>query len=97
MAAHMYILECSDGSFYVGSTRNLDERIAQHLSGRGSAYTSRRMPVKLVYSAEFEHIGEAYAAEKRVQGWSRAKRLALINNDFGALRRLSVKGGDRSR
>ena len=74
----VYILECSDGSYYVGSTRTLDERIRQHQSGEGAAYTRRRRPVRLVYVQEFQRIDEAFAMEKRVQGWSRAKRQALI-------------------
>ncbi|GAA3723887.1 GIY-YIG nuclease family protein [Gordonia hankookensis] len=91
MAAYLYILECSDGSFYVGSTRNLDLRMEQHRSGQGARYTSRRLPVKLVYRQECESIGEAYALEKRVQGWSRAKRLALITGNLRDLPELARK------
>ncbi|MCH5645029.1 MULTISPECIES: GIY-YIG nuclease family protein [unclassified Gordonia (in: high G+C Gram-positive bacteria)] len=93
MAAYLYILECGDGSFYVGSTRNLELRVAQHCSGHGAAYTRRRQPVRLVYSCEFGSIDEAYAMEKRVQGWSRAKRQALIDGDFDLIRRLARKPG----
>ncbi|MFJ6113895.1 GIY-YIG nuclease family protein [Agrococcus sediminis] len=75
---HMYILECSDGSFYVGSTWDADYRLAQHQRGEGSQYTKRRLPVKLVHCEYFERRDEAYWAEKQVQGWSRRKRLALI-------------------
>ncbi len=74
----MYILECADGTFYVGSTRDLLRRLAQHNAGEGAAYTRRRRPVVLRYAAEFTRIDEAFAREKQVQGWSRAKRLALI-------------------
>ena len=87
----MYMLKCSDGSYYVGSARDLDSRMAQHLSGQGGAYTSKRMPVMLVFAQEFERIDEAYFMEKRVQGWSRAKREALIDGRFNDLPRLSRK------
>jgi putative endonuclease len=74
-----YILRCADDSFYVGSTWNLERRLGEHDLGLGAAYTRRRRPVQLVWSAEFERVDEAYAAEKRIQGWSRAKRQALID------------------
>ena len=85
MTAHMYILKCADGSYYVGSTRNLDARVRQHTVGDGAEYTRRRLPVELVFHAEFENVAEAYGMEKRVQKWSRAKREALIRGDFTAL------------
>jgi putative endonuclease len=73
-----YIVRCSDNSFYVGSTRDLEHRIAQHNAGEGAGYTRRRRPVTLVWAAEFRSVDDAFRAEKQVQGWSRAKRLALI-------------------
>ncbi len=87
----MYILECADGSYYVGSTTDLERRLWEHNEGMGAHYTARRRPVKLVYSAEFATIAEAYAAEKQVQGWGRAKRQALIRGDHAALRALARK------
>jgi putative endonuclease len=87
----MYMLRCSDGSYYVGSARNLEARMQQHATGEGSTYTSRRMPVQLVYAQEFGTIAEAFAAEKRVQGWSRAKREALIQGEQHRLPELSRK------
>ncbi|MCD9153070.1 GIY-YIG nuclease family protein [Aeromicrobium duanguangcaii] len=89
--AHMYILRCSDGSYYVGSTRNLGARLHQHRTGVGSAYTKRRLPVELLWSYEFESVVDAFAAEKRVQGWSRAKREALMRGDFDLLPGLAKK------
>ena len=86
---HLYILECADGSYYVGSTRNLDHRLMQHESGVVPSYTSTRLPVRLVCAEEFEHMHEAYAREKQVQGWSRAKRRALIEGRLGDLPELS--------
>jgi len=85
----MYILRCGDGSYYVGSARHLDERMQQHFLGQGSTYTSKRMPVELVYAEEFERIDEAYVREKQVQGWSRAKREALIEQRYSDLPSLS--------
>jgi len=86
-----YILSCGDGSYYVGSSRNLEHRIMQHYSGAGSEYTSRRMPVELVWYEQFDRIDEAYAREKQVQGWSRAKREALIGGRIMDLKALAKK------
>jgi putative endonuclease len=76
--AWMYILKCADGSYYVGSTRDLEQRVLQHQAGIGAQYTSNRLPVKLVYSEEFERVSDAFTREKQIQNWSRAKREALI-------------------
>ncbi len=92
MTAYMYILECADGSFYVGSTRDVAARFDQHNSGLGAEYTRTRRPVELVYAAEFETIQEAYAAERKVHGWGRAKRRALIAGRFDLLHTLSKRG-----
>ena len=80
-----YIVECADGSYYVGSTWNLERRIAEHNAGYGAAYTRRRRPVRLVWAAEFQRVVDAYRFEKQVQNWSRAKRIALIEDRFDAL------------
>jgi predicted GIY-YIG superfamily endonuclease len=87
--AWMYILECSDGTYYVGSTKDLKQRLLQHQEGIGAQYTSNRLPVKLVYSEEFERVSEAYAREKQVQNWSRAKREALIQGKYELLPELA--------
>jgi putative endonuclease len=87
--AFVYILECSDHSYYVGSTRDLEKRFAEHSSGLGAAYTRRRLPVKLVFAEEYERIDDAYFREKQIQGWSRAKREALIRHSFDDLPGLS--------
>jgi predicted GIY-YIG superfamily endonuclease len=78
--AWTYMLKCGDGSFYVGSTTDLEARLAQHASGKGAKYTSRRLPVELAWAQEFDNIAHAYALEKQIQGWSRAKRIALIED-----------------
>ncbi len=87
--AWVYLLRCRDGSYYVGSTTHLEARLHEHRSGRGAAYTRRRLPVELVFAQECEQVAEAFALEKRYQGWSRAKREALVRGDFVALPALS--------
>ena len=87
----MYILRCSDGSYYVGSERDLEARMQQHAVGGGAEYTSRRMAVELVFAHECTDMGQAYALEKKVQGWSRAKREALIRGEQHLLPSLSRK------
>ena len=89
--AHVYILRCSDGSYYVGSTVNLEHRLRQHQLGEGAEYTRRRRPVSLVYAHEFAMAAQAFAMEKKIQGWSRAKREALIAGRFDLLPDLSSR------
>ena len=89
--AWMYILKCADDSYYVGSTKNLDLRVTQHQSGKGSRYTSGRLPVELVYGEEYDRVSDAYYREKQVQNWGRAKREALINGNVEALPPLAKK------
>ena len=91
---HMYMLRCSDGSYYVGSTWDVERRLVQHNNGEGANYTRRRLPVTLVYVEEYNRIEDAFAREKQVQNWGRAKREALIAQDDAALARLS-RGTDR--
>ena len=83
--AWVYILECADGSYYVGSTTDLERRVSEHQLGEGAAYTKRRRPVRLVWAVDFNRVDEAFLFEKRVQGWSRRKREALIAGRFDAL------------
>jgi len=88
----LYILRCADGSYYCGTARQgLELRIAEHNSGAFGGYTATRRPVALAYSQWFERITDAIAAERRVKGWSRAKKDALIRGDFDALRVLSKR------
>ncbi|MDF2552380.1 MAG: hypothetical protein K0R77_1655 [Chryseobacterium sp.] len=79
MKGWMYILLCSDGSYYTGSTNNLELRLAQHQNGEGANHTKKRLPVKLLYYEEYDRIDLAFYREKQVQGWSRKKKEALIN------------------
>ncbi|PLX06434.1 MAG: hypothetical protein C0596_18385 [Marinilabiliales bacterium] len=85
MNGYMYILECSDGSFYTGSTKFLETRIAQHQAGEGANHTSKHLPVQLVYYEEFSRIDWAFEREKQVQGWSRKKKIALIEGRLDEL------------
>ena len=99
--AYLYVIKCSDGSLYVGTTRtSLEARIAQHNAGTFAGYTQSRRPVELVFSEWFDRITDAIAAERKLKGWSRAKKLAFIRGDFASLmslarRRSSAKHADR--
>ncbi len=87
-----YILRCSDGSYYVGITNNMDQRLEQHQSGTDSgAYTFTRRPVELVYQNMSMTPDAAIELEKKLKGWSRAKKEALINGEFELLPKLSKK------
>lgn len=86
----MYILLCSDGSYYTGSTNNLELRIAQHQNGEGANHTKKHLPVTLVYYEEYSRIDEAFYREKQVQGWSRKKKEALINGMPEELKKLAA-------
>ena len=100
MSGWAYILECCDGSYYVGSTVDLEARLWQHNEGLGAVYTRHRLPVRLVWSAQFERIDEAFAFEKQVQGWSRRKRRASIEGrlgDLGWMSSRSYEAKDRIR
>ncbi len=89
MKGWMYILKCSDGSYYTGSTNNLKLRIQQHQKGEGANYTKKRLPITLIYFEEFQRIDEAFYREKQIQGWSRKKKEALINGFHEKLPELS--------
>ena len=90
--AHMYMLLCSDGSYYTGTARlGLETRVAQHNAGTYDGFTRTRRPVTLVFSEWFDNVTDAIAAERQVKGWSRAKKEALIRGDFGRLRELSKR------
>ncbi len=96
MIGYMYILKCSDGTFYTGSTTNIELRVAQHLSGNGALYTQKRLPVELLYYEEFDRIDEAYNREQQIKGWSRKKKQALINKSPELLNNLSKKNFNTS-
>ena len=95
--AWMYILECSDNSYYVGSTKDLERRLSQHQEGTGSRYASGRLPVELVYCEEYDRVSGAFYREKQVQGWTQRKREALINGNPELLPALAKKVFDKSK
>jgi putative endonuclease len=86
-----YILECADGSFYTGSTKDLEKRLWEHNKGIGANYTKTRLPVELVYYEEYSRIDEAFYREKQIQGWSRRKKLALVEGKPELLPKLAKK------
>ena len=92
MSAWVYILECADSSYYTGCTIDLQRRVAQHQSGFYEGYTSDRLPVKLIWSEEFQDVRDAINAEKQIKGWSRKKKEALIKGDFNLLHELAQSG-----
>ncbi|HOJ24399.1 MAG TPA: GIY-YIG nuclease family protein [Bacteroidales bacterium] len=84
--AYMYILKCSDGSYYTGSTNNLHIRLLQHQVGIGANHTKSRLPVELVYYEEYERVSDAFYREKQIQGWSHRKKEALIQGRYEDLK-----------
>ncbi len=89
MKGYMYLLLCSDGSYYTGSTIDLERRLEQHQNGEGANHTKKRLPVTLVYYEEYSRIDEAFYREKQVQGWSRKKKEALIEGNPNLLPELA--------
>jgi putative endonuclease len=83
MPFYVYILKCSDGTYYTGCTNDLYRRLNEHQSGASAtAYTASRRPVELVWNEEVGTLGETLFHERQIKGWSRAKKEALIQNDF---------------
>jgi putative endonuclease len=95
MTSYMYILKCSDGSYYTGSTKDLQRRFKQHQNGEGANHTKKYGLVELVYFEEFDRIDFAFNREKQVQGWSRKKKEALINGFRSKLPELSRAGWEK--
>ena len=89
VAFYVYSLECSDGSLYVGHTEDLATRLSAHRGWRYSGYTARRLPVRLVFSEPFNSRDEAFAAERQIKGWSRAKKLALTRGEWDSVVQLA--------
>ncbi len=86
-----YMLHCRGGAFYVGHTDDLDARMAQHKSGALAGFTAERLPVELVWSEEFPTRQDAFEVERRIKGWTQAKKLALIRGDWGRIAGLADK------
>jgi putative endonuclease len=90
--AYVYMLRCSDDSYYVGSARlGLDRRVSEHNNGTYGGYTAKRLPVTLVWAEHFLNITDAIAVERQVKGWSRAKKEALIRRDFEPIQTLAKR------
>ena len=96
MAFHVYILCCADGSYYTGHTDNLEARLVAHEGGLISGYTKFRRPVQLVYSQAFDTRDEAFREERQIKGWTRAKKEALMGQNWGSLVELSRAHGSTS-
>ena len=96
--ASIYILGCADGSYYTGVTRRpVEERVSEHANGvLPGCFTFSRRPVILMHSEHYERIDEAVAAERRIKGWSRAKKEAYMRGDYERLSQLARRrgGGD---
>ncbi|HEY4204723.1 MAG TPA: GIY-YIG nuclease family protein [Xanthobacteraceae bacterium] len=99
MAIYVYMLRCVDGSYYVGSATgdDLSIRVEQHNAGVYPGYTFNRRPVTLVWSEHFDRITDGIVVERRLKGWSRAKKEALIGADWSRVSELASRRGGRSR
>ena len=87
--ASLYILRCADGKLYIGLTRReVEERVSEHQNGM-SAFTRPRRPVELIFSEHYPSITDAIAAERRMKGWTRAKKLAYVAAEWGKLQHLA--------
>lgn len=86
-ALYVYMIRCSDGSYYTGVTNDVEKRLAQHHAGTfATCYTYRRRPLELVYaSSPYTEWADAITWEKTLKGWSRRKKEALISGDQKAL------------
>ena len=89
MPGYLYILQCSDGTYYTGSTRNLEKRLSEHQSGKGANYTKTRLPVTLVFQEYFLNIADAYRYEQKIKKWSHTKKKAMIDNNWELLPKIS--------
>jgi putative endonuclease len=93
--ASIYILRCADGGYYTGITRKpVEERVSEHAAGLiPGCFTFSRRPVVLTYSEHYARIDEAIAAERRIKGWSRAKKEAYMRGDYDRLSKLAKRQG----
>jgi len=86
----VYILKCNDNSYYTGHTDDLGKRIEQHKNkAYPTCYTATRLPVELAFSQHFTTREEALAAERKIKGWSRKKKEAMMRGDWDEVSRLS--------
>lgn len=87
----VYILSCSDGTLYVGSTSDVVERERVHNEGRGPKYTAWRTPVRVVYSEAHESRAAAQNREAQLKHWSHAKKKALVEGNLEGLHALAKR------
>ncbi len=93
---YVYILKCSDGTYYTGITSDLEKRVESHKSGKHKdSYTSSRRPLSLAFYCEFTEPQKAIETEKQIKKWSKAKKKALILGEFERLPNLAKKKFDR--
>ncbi len=87
---YVYILKCSDGSYYTGMTNDINRRLNEHNYGLNKeSYTFNLRPLELVFCTEFNDVTQAILFEKQVKGWSRKKKEAIINDKWEDLKKLS--------
>jgi len=86
---YVYILKCSDSSYYIGHTDDIEKRVSEHHVGEGSRYISRRLPIELVFLDSFSTRDEAFIMERRIKGWSRTKKEALIEKNWKKIKILA--------
>lgn len=94
------MLQCSDDSYYAGHTDDIKKRLAEHQAGLGCSYTTKRLPVRIVWLQEFATREEAKDAEAKIKGWGRPKKEALVIGDFASISVLAKKqdwAGHRTR
>jgi len=89
MSFWVYILRCSDNSYYTGHTDNLEQRVVDHQQGLCGGYTSSRLPVEFMFSQACTTREEALATERQIKGWGRKKKEALMRNDWAEVSRLA--------
>ena len=95
-AYYVYMLRCSDGTYYVGHTNDLEQRLAAHERGAIEGYTLSRRPVELVFSDQFYTRLEAFHRERQIKGWSRARKEAFIKGDWDGLVELSNRSSGQA-
>ncbi|MGN7771324.1 GIY-YIG nuclease family protein [Phyllobacterium sp. 22552] len=90
MEATVYILRCSDGSYYTGLTKQeIEARVWEHNAGICDGYTKHHRPVELVFTETYDRILDAIARERQIKGWSRVKKQALIALNYEGLPEVS--------
>ena len=87
----VYIIRCADGSYYIGSTGDLEKRLRAHEEGRAATYTARRRPLKLAYSEKHENMEAARRRELQIKRWTRKKKEALISGNMENLKSMAKK------